>query len=273
MHEGLPTATGTGRSATPRLPRHRSGRRRRQADALRPAKSPAQDRRALACSPMCLSPCAGRASMRLPWWSGRIAPTSRRGSARGAGCARFSCRPSGGARPMRCWPLARRSPQDFDDVLVVFADTPLVRPETFALLLEKHRPGAGVVALGFEPEDPTGYGRLLTGTDGQLLAIREHKDASAAERAVGLCNAGMMAFDGARALEWLERIGDDNAQKEYLSARRSRGRVRRLRLLRHRHRRRPGRGAGRQRPRATGGSGSGNPAAAAARRHARRARP
>jgi bifunctional UDP-N-acetylglucosamine pyrophosphorylase/glucosamine-1-phosphate N-acetyltransferase len=103
----------------------------------------------------------------------------------------------------------------FDDVLVVFADTPLVRPETFALLLERRAAGAGVVALGFEPADPTGYGRLLTGADGELLAIREHKDATAAERETRLCNAGLMALDGARALGWLERIGDDNAQKEF----------------------------------------------------------
>jgi bifunctional UDP-N-acetylglucosamine pyrophosphorylase/glucosamine-1-phosphate N-acetyltransferase len=107
--------------------------------------------------------------------------------------------------------------QGFADVLVVFADTPLVRPETFALLLEKRASGAGVgvVALGFEPDDPTGYGRLLTDEGGHLLAIREHKDASAEERAVGLCNAGLMALDGARALDWLERIGDKNAQGEF----------------------------------------------------------
>ena len=50
----------------------------------------------------------------------------------------------------------------YDDVLVLFADTPLVRPETFAHLREKLADGAGIVALGFEPDDPTGYGRLLT---------------------------------------------------------------------------------------------------------------
>ncbi|WP_294540637.1 bifunctional UDP-N-acetylglucosamine diphosphorylase/glucosamine-1-phosphate N-acetyltransferase GlmU [uncultured Rhodoblastus sp.] len=105
--------------------------------------------------------------------------------------------------------------QGFADVLVVFADTPLVRPETFALLLEKRGSGAGVVALGFEAVDPTGYGRLLTDEGGHLLAIREHKDASDEERAVGLCNAGLMALDGVRALDWLERIGHDNAQGEF----------------------------------------------------------
>jgi bifunctional UDP-N-acetylglucosamine pyrophosphorylase/glucosamine-1-phosphate N-acetyltransferase len=105
--------------------------------------------------------------------------------------------------------------QDIADVLVVFADTPLVRAETFAALRQKRAEGAGVVALGFEPADPSGYGRLLTDAKGELLAIREHKDASEAERATKLCNAGLMALDGARALAWIERIGCDNAQGEF----------------------------------------------------------
>ncbi len=112
---------------------------------------------------------------------------------------------------------------NFGTVLVVFADTPLVRPETFAALLEKREQGAGqraaegagVVALGFEAPDPFGYGCLLTDSEGHLLAIREHKDASPEEREVALCNAGLMALDGANALKWLESVGDDNAQKEY----------------------------------------------------------
>ncbi|HUO54611.1 MAG TPA: bifunctional UDP-N-acetylglucosamine diphosphorylase/glucosamine-1-phosphate N-acetyltransferase GlmU [Rhodoblastus sp.] len=105
--------------------------------------------------------------------------------------------------------------EGFDDLLVLFADTPLVRPETFSHLRDKLAEGAGVVALGFEPADPTGYGRLLTSETGALLAIREHKDASAPELAVRACNAGLMALDGRKALDWLGRIGDDNAQNEY----------------------------------------------------------
>ncbi len=105
--------------------------------------------------------------------------------------------------------------EGFDDILVLFADTPLARPETFSHLRERLRAGAGVVALGFEPADPTGYGRLLTDGAGALLAIREHKDAGPDELKVGICNAGLMALDGARALGWLEQIGDDNAQKEF----------------------------------------------------------
>ncbi|MGE3248087.1 MAG: bifunctional UDP-N-acetylglucosamine diphosphorylase/glucosamine-1-phosphate N-acetyltransferase GlmU [Beijerinckiaceae bacterium] len=112
--------------------------------------------------------------------------------------------------------LAARSAlaRGFDEVLVLFADTPLVRPETFATMRDALAGGAAVAALGFETCNPDGYGRLLT-EDGELVAIREHKDASEEERKVCLCNAGLMALDGKRVLALLEAIGNDNAQKEY----------------------------------------------------------
>jgi bifunctional UDP-N-acetylglucosamine pyrophosphorylase/glucosamine-1-phosphate N-acetyltransferase len=103
----------------------------------------------------------------------------------------------------------------FEDILVLFADTPLVRPETFAALRGKLAGGAGVAVLGFQPETPFGYGRLLTDATGALVAIREQKDASAEELQVRSCNAGLMALDGRRALDWLSRVGNDNAQKEF----------------------------------------------------------
>lgn len=101
-----------------------------------------------------------------------------------------------------------------DDLLVLFADTPLVTPETFGRLRAALGQGAGLAALGFEPADPTGYGRLLM-EGGALTGIREHKDASEAERRVGLCNAGLMALSGRDALALLEAIGNDNVQKEF----------------------------------------------------------
>ena len=104
--------------------------------------------------------------------------------------------------------------QGCDELLVVFADTPLIRPDTYAALRAALREGASVAVLGFEARDPTGYGRLLREGEA-LVAIREHKDASAAERAVTLCNAGVMAIAGAQALALLERVGNDNAQKEF----------------------------------------------------------
>jgi bifunctional UDP-N-acetylglucosamine pyrophosphorylase / glucosamine-1-phosphate N-acetyltransferase len=102
----------------------------------------------------------------------------------------------------------------YDEVLVVFADTPLILPATFNALRQSISAGGGVAVLGFEAHDPSGYGRLIMAAD-ELMAIREHKDASPAERAVTLCNAGLMAFDGRALLHWLKRIGQANAQGEF----------------------------------------------------------
>ncbi|EJW11696.1 N-acetylglucosamine-1-phosphate uridyltransferase [Rhodovulum sp. PH10] len=104
--------------------------------------------------------------------------------------------------------------QGADDILVAFADTPLIRPETLARLRAPLAEGAAVSVLGFRPADPTGYGRLVTEGD-TLVAIREEKDASPAEKAIGLCNAGLMGMSGARALALLEKIGCDNAKGEF----------------------------------------------------------
>ena len=87
-----------------------------------------------------------------------------------------------------------------DDLLIVFGDTPLISAETFARLRAPLKNGAALAVLGFRAADPTGYGRLLVEGD-HLVAIREHADASAVEREIDLCNAGVMAFDGRRALK------------------------------------------------------------------------
>ncbi len=101
-----------------------------------------------------------------------------------------------------------------DDVLVIFGDTPLIRPQTLSKLRAAVAGGAAVAVLGFRPADPTGYGRLVT-EGAALLAIREEADASDAERAIALCNGGLMAFDGRRALDILEQIGCDNRKHEF----------------------------------------------------------
>ncbi|WP_315772133.1 MULTISPECIES: bifunctional UDP-N-acetylglucosamine diphosphorylase/glucosamine-1-phosphate N-acetyltransferase GlmU [unclassified Bradyrhizobium] len=101
-----------------------------------------------------------------------------------------------------------------DDLLVAFGDTPLITAETFARLRAALVEGAALAVLGFRAADPTGYGRLLL--DGsKLVAIREQADASEAERAITLCNAGVMAMDGRRALAILDRIGNANSKGEY----------------------------------------------------------
>jgi bifunctional UDP-N-acetylglucosamine pyrophosphorylase/glucosamine-1-phosphate N-acetyltransferase len=101
-----------------------------------------------------------------------------------------------------------------DDLLVVFGDTPLISAATFERLRAPLEKGAALAVLGFRAADPTGYGRLLV-EGGRLVAIREQADASPAERAITLCNAGVMAFDGRKALEIIEKIGHANAKGEY----------------------------------------------------------
>jgi len=101
-----------------------------------------------------------------------------------------------------------------DDLLVVFGDTPLISAATFARMRAPLKNGAALAVLGFDAADPTGYGRLLVEGD-RLVAIREQADATPAERMTKLCNAGVMAFDGRRALEIIEKIGDANSKREY----------------------------------------------------------
>jgi bifunctional UDP-N-acetylglucosamine pyrophosphorylase / glucosamine-1-phosphate N-acetyltransferase len=101
-----------------------------------------------------------------------------------------------------------------DDILVLFADTPLVGTPLLEKLRAPLAKGAAIVVLGFRPADPAGYGRLLMSGD-ELTAIREEKDASVDEKKIGLCNGGLMAIDGERALAILDKIGNDNAKGEY----------------------------------------------------------
>ena len=101
------------------------------------------------------------------------------------------------------------------DIVVLFADTPLVRPDMLAELRAMLDGGAGITVLGFRPNDPTGYGRLLLDDNGTLMAIREEKDASEAEKVVDLCNSGVMAFRVANVTNLLSRINCKNAKNEF----------------------------------------------------------
>ncbi|MEE8271595.1 MAG: bifunctional UDP-N-acetylglucosamine diphosphorylase/glucosamine-1-phosphate N-acetyltransferase GlmU [Alphaproteobacteria bacterium] len=113
---------------------------------------------------------------------------------------------------------ARPLLEGFDgDVLVLFGDTPLITAETLRAMVAALRgPGEpAVVVLGMRPDDPGRYGRLVCDADGGLRAIVEFADTTPDQRAIDLCNGGMMAFDGRRLFGLLDRIGDGNAQGEY----------------------------------------------------------
>jgi bifunctional UDP-N-acetylglucosamine pyrophosphorylase/glucosamine-1-phosphate N-acetyltransferase len=117
------------------------------------------------------------------------------------------------ARPSLARCLARGG---IDDILVLYGDTPLLRSATVAALLDA-RSGkeAAVAVAGFRPADPGPYGRLVLDRDGALLRIVEANDASPEERAIALCNGGIMALDSRHAFDLVDRIGNDNAKREF----------------------------------------------------------
>ncbi|MGB0669965.1 MAG: bifunctional UDP-N-acetylglucosamine diphosphorylase/glucosamine-1-phosphate N-acetyltransferase GlmU [Rhodospirillales bacterium] len=102
-------------------------------------------------------------------------------------------------------------------VLVLFGDSPLIRAETLQALTARRAAAdnPAVVVLGFRPEDPAAYGRLVQDDAGNLTRIVEAKDAGPDELAITLCNSGVMALDATCALSLLDRIGNDNAKGEF----------------------------------------------------------
>jgi bifunctional UDP-N-acetylglucosamine pyrophosphorylase/glucosamine-1-phosphate N-acetyltransferase len=102
------------------------------------------------------------------------------------------------------------------DVLVLAGDVPLLRPETLAALLQRHREtGAAATLLTAFLDDPTGYGRVVRHSDGTVGRIVEHRDATAEERAIKEWNPSIYCFKAAALLAALAEIRADNAQGEY----------------------------------------------------------
>jgi len=97
-------------------------------------------------------------------------------------------------------------------VLILPGDMPLIRPGTVRRLLASE---AELALLSFLPEDPTGYGRILRDGSGAVVAIREQRDASEAEKRVGEVNSGVLCAPAARLGAWLKGLRADNAQGEY----------------------------------------------------------
>jgi len=111
---------------------------------------------------------------------------------------------------------ARDALKDFDgDVVVTYADCPLLTAAAIEPLFDLHDTGAGVAVLGFEAADPGAYGRLVLGEDGALARIVEAKDATEAERAITTCNSGVIAADSKILFDLLAQVGNANAKGEY----------------------------------------------------------
>lgn len=99
--------------------------------------------------------------------------------------------------------------------VILYADNPLLTVNTMQQLLDAHKGGHILSLLGMRPTVPGHYGRVVTGTNGEVERIVEYKDASDAEKNITLCNAGMMCADVSRLKDWLGRITPENAQNEY----------------------------------------------------------
>ncbi|MEO1489661.1 MAG: bifunctional UDP-N-acetylglucosamine diphosphorylase/glucosamine-1-phosphate N-acetyltransferase GlmU [Pseudomonadota bacterium] len=100
-------------------------------------------------------------------------------------------------------------------IMVCFGDVPMVRADTVRRLTAALDEGAKVAVLGFRPADPLAYGRIIAEADGTVLKMVEYKDASEAERAVDLCNSGLIVAHSDDMWPLLEAVGNDNAQNEY----------------------------------------------------------
>ena len=101
------------------------------------------------------------------------------------------------------------------EVAVLYADNPLIRPQTLRAMLDRRARGdAGLALLAFRPADPARYGRVITDS-GYVERIAEWADADERERAVGVCNAGVLCAAAPDMARWLQAVRADNAKGEY----------------------------------------------------------
>lgn len=102
-------------------------------------------------------------------------------------------------------------------VLILYGDTPFVEVETLRRMLDRldGEGGPGVVVLASRPADPLNYGRIILRDGDRIAKMVEYKDATEGERAVRLCNSGMMAVRAKDLFRWLDQVGNENAAGEY----------------------------------------------------------
>ncbi|MGE0741857.1 MAG: bifunctional UDP-N-acetylglucosamine diphosphorylase/glucosamine-1-phosphate N-acetyltransferase GlmU [Hyphomonadaceae bacterium] len=101
------------------------------------------------------------------------------------------------------------------DVIILYGDAPFVPPQRLEEMFALRNAKGGLAVLAFEAADPTGYGRVIANADGTMDRIVEHKDASAAERAVKLCNSGVLCADARVLFQLLAQVKNDNVKGEY----------------------------------------------------------
>jgi len=110
---------------------------------------------------------------------------------------------------------AKDALEDFDgDVVILYGDTPLIEPTTIEAMLERRSAGTDIVMLGFRPEDPGPYGRMIMAGD-KLTRIVEAHEANDEECKINLVNSGVVVADAKTLFELLSKVTNDNAKGEY----------------------------------------------------------
>ncbi|WVD60708.1 bifunctional UDP-N-acetylglucosamine diphosphorylase/glucosamine-1-phosphate N-acetyltransferase GlmU [Orbus mooreae] len=102
---------------------------------------------------------------------------------------------------------------DDEDILILYADTPLISPQTLQALIT-NKPDNGISLLTAIVNDPTGYGRIVR-ENGEIVAIVEQKDATSEQQQINEINTGIMLVNGKQLKHWLAKLSNNNAQKEY----------------------------------------------------------
>ncbi len=155
---------------------------------------------------------AAGADRKVVVWGAHAPSIKERAEAAGAAAA-LQDPPQGTGDAVK---MAAEALADFDgDVIVLYADTPLIRPGTVSAVFDALAGGAGVSVLGFEPDEPGAYGRLIETQAGDLEAIVEAKEATPEQLEVRLCNSGVLAADAKLLFELLGEVTNDNAKGEY----------------------------------------------------------
>ncbi len=101
------------------------------------------------------------------------------------------------------------------DIVILYGDAPFIPPERIEAMFALRAARGGIAVLGFEARDSAGYGRLIVDGDGALERIVEHKDANEAERAVTLCNSGVLCADARVLFQLLSLVKNENSKGEY----------------------------------------------------------
>jgi bifunctional UDP-N-acetylglucosamine pyrophosphorylase/glucosamine-1-phosphate N-acetyltransferase len=113
-------------------------------------------------------------------------------------------------------PALEAASTGLSDVVVLFADMPLLQPATIERLIKaRSEAGAAIAVAGMRPSDPGLFGRLVLGPNGGVERIVEARDASSEESEIGLCNGSLMAIKAEHLFDLVDRLGTNNAKREY----------------------------------------------------------